>query len=217
MIVLAHRGAWRTGAEQNTPAAVRRAFEGGFGIETDLRDCAGRIVIAHDPPGADAWPFDRFVALAAAFPRCWLALNVKADGLAAPVTAAMRAAGLVNWFAFDMAVPDSLAWRRQGAPFFTRRSEFEAAGPLDAAAQGIWLDAFESDWWSGATVAEQVAAGRHVAIVSPELHGRPPEPVWDRLAAVPESGRARLMLCTDFPERAAARFRPGDQPGSRPG
>lgn len=38
MQILAHRGFWREKKEQNSLASLAKAFEMGFGIETDLRD-----------------------------------------------------------------------------------------------------------------------------------------------------------------------------------
>ncbi|HEC1569936.1 TPA: hypothetical protein R1X71_000931 [Campylobacter upsaliensis] len=43
MQILAHRGFWREKNEQNTLASLAKAFEMGFGIETDLRDGGGVI------------------------------------------------------------------------------------------------------------------------------------------------------------------------------
>ena len=48
--ILAHRGLWTIENEKNTIEALRNALEEGFGIETDIRDCCGEIVISHNPP-----------------------------------------------------------------------------------------------------------------------------------------------------------------------
>ena len=50
MIVLSHRGYWKTAVEKNTPTAFKRSFELGFGTETDVRDRNGELVISHDMP-----------------------------------------------------------------------------------------------------------------------------------------------------------------------
>ena len=52
MIVLSHRGYWKTPAEKNTAAAFRRSFDLGFGTETDVRDRGGELVIATTRPAA---------------------------------------------------------------------------------------------------------------------------------------------------------------------
>jgi len=48
--ILAHRGAWTVPKERNSAEALKRALKSGFGIETDLRDLDGTVVISHDPP-----------------------------------------------------------------------------------------------------------------------------------------------------------------------
>ena len=48
MKILAHRGAWNTSDEKNTVLAIKRAFCHGWGIETDVRDYCGKLVISHD-------------------------------------------------------------------------------------------------------------------------------------------------------------------------
>ena len=53
MQILAHRGFWREKKEQNSLASLAKAFEMGFGIETDLRDGGGgggNILIYNDNP-----------------------------------------------------------------------------------------------------------------------------------------------------------------------
>jgi hypothetical protein len=48
--IISHRGAWLEASEKNTEIAFRRSFDRGFGVETDVRDCAGELVIAHEMP-----------------------------------------------------------------------------------------------------------------------------------------------------------------------
>ena len=43
MIILAHRGLWRDKPERNTRNAFQLAFEGGYGVETDVRDQDGVV------------------------------------------------------------------------------------------------------------------------------------------------------------------------------
>lgn len=50
--ILAHRGWWTSREDQNSLDALTRALTAGFGVETDIRDCAGRLVVSHDMPTA---------------------------------------------------------------------------------------------------------------------------------------------------------------------
>lgn len=208
MKILAHRGHWREPREKNTLAAFERAWSGGYGIETDLRDLDGTIVVCHDLPGRDALPFESLLqAYAARGKATPLALNIKADGLQNTVMQALTAYDVENFFVFDMSVPDSLFYLRAGMPAFARRSEFEPHTPLHDKAAGVWLDAFETEWWGPDLVRTLHVQGKTVAIVSPELHGRPHETMWHDLRDLAPEIAAGLLLCTDFPEEAERFFK----------
>ena len=89
-MILAHRGLWREAADQNSLAALRRALVEGFGVETDIRDFAGQLVISHDPPLAGAVPFGAFLDEYSKLGLSqMLALNIKADGLTRLVAGAL--------------------------------------------------------------------------------------------------------------------------------
>ena len=81
MKILAHRGYWKKEDEKNTKAAFERAFDNGFGIETDLRDIKGTIVISHNMPKGDEMTFEELLQLSDGR-NLPLALNIKADGQA---------------------------------------------------------------------------------------------------------------------------------------
>ena len=50
--ILAHRGCWDTKmVKGNTLEAFKLAWNLGYGIETDVRDVGGEVVIEHDPFG----------------------------------------------------------------------------------------------------------------------------------------------------------------------
>lgn len=207
MIILSHRGYWKTEPDKNTHAAFVRSFTLGFGTETDVRDSPAGLVISHDPPRGGEMPLTDFLRLLPN-PDLPLAMNVKADGLAKPLKAAMDAAGHRNWFAFDMSIPDTVQQLRAEMPVFLRVSEYEPWPPgLLQRAAGVWLDAFEGDWWCAADVEAMLEAAGRVCIVSPELHRRPHLDAWARLA--PLAGRPGLMLCSDLPEDARAFFQGG--------
>lgn len=207
MKIAAHRGYWHDPDEKNTRAAFARALEGGFGIETDLRDAGGAIVVAHDLPRGGEQTLDDFLAACARFPAARpLALNIKADGLQEQLAAALARHRIEDAFVFDMAVPDALGYLRIGLPTFTRSSEYEAAPSFLDRAAGIWLDAFHGEWYETGLVAAWLAAGRRVCIVSPELHRRPHRALWERLRAASLHASPLLVLCTDYPDDAREFF-----------
>jgi len=199
--ILAHRGNWKIPAEKNSLAALTLALRQGFGLETDVRDLAGELVVSHDPPLPGALPLR---TLCEEYRACnangTLALNIKADGLAQPLRLMLAEYGIQNYFVFDMSVPDMLAYARDEMPFFTRVSELETVPVLLERASGIWLDAFHSDWYDSAPIRDYLAAGKQVCVVSPELHRRPKDDVWRMLRMAGDSD-GQLLCCTDFPEQ----------------
>lgn len=207
--VLCHRGYWKGPEEKNTEAAFRRGFALGLGTETDLRDDGrGGIVISHDPVrDGSTMTFEAFLALHGEYGHPGrLALNIKADGLARSVRATLDRFPGVKAFVFDMSVPDAREYPRSGLPLFSRLSEQEPFLSWAGSAAGVWLDGFDGVWYGEPVIGEHLAAGRSVCLVSPELHRRPPEELWSWLAASRLTGHSELMLCTDLPEEALARF-----------
>jgi hypothetical protein len=206
--ILAHRGLWRAPEERNGLAALRRALELGFGLETDIRDHAGRLVISHDPPSGPAPLLDLKQVLelhAEVGAATTLAINIKADGLRGLLTADL-ADNAPNAFVFDMATPDALAYLAGPLPVFTRQSEYEPQPAFYDQAHGIWLDCFHRDWIDAEVVTRHRQAGKRVALVSPELHGRDPDAAWRVWSQI---DHGEVMLCTDRPEAAAALFNAG--------
>lgn len=206
MKILAHRGLWLKPEERNTREAFEKALAAGFGLETDVRDHDGALVIAHDPPRGDglmplATLLDLYVD--AGEPE-GLAINIKADGLQSALALALSEARVTNAFVFDMSTPDTLGYLKLGLPVFTRQSEYELQPPLYDRSAGIWLDCFERDWIDGAAIAAHLDAGKQVALVSPELHGRPHDAAWAKWAG---SSLPGVSICTDFPREAREFFR----------
>lgn len=207
MICLAHRGAWADEAERNTLAAFEEAFASGWGAEIDVRDLGGELVVSHDPPAPGALALEAVVdAYARAGCPGGLAVNVKADGLEALTARHLDAVGAAHWFAFDMSVPDTLRYARAGLPYFTRHSDLEDVPALYADAAGVWLDDFGGGFVTEARIAAHLDAGKRVAVVSPELHGRPHEAVWAEWRRWDVWGSTDVLLCTDHPTQAQEAF-----------
>lgn len=207
MHIIAHRGFWRTAEEKNTQLAFERAFDNGFGVETDFRDCLGQIVISHDLPVGDEMTAEYFFALYLKFPQAGeLALNIKADGLATSFASLVKNIKRNKYFMFDMSAPDMLDYQRKKLPFLTRISEFESESPLLNDSKGIWLDMFNSDWYRIDLINYYLGLSKRVVIVSPELHQRECLGLWTRLRNECDIHNDLLSLCTDYPDRAREYF-----------
>lgn len=206
MEILAHRGWWLDPAEKNSKAAFRRALDAGFGIETDVRDHDGALVISHDPPrGGDLQLLSDFLTdFKAAGEPGPLALNIKADGLQSAIRRECDAANVTNLFVFDMAVPDALGYFTHGFEVFTRHSEVEPQPAFLSKARGVWIDCFYGDWITADVVQEHRSADRKAALVSPELHRREPSGAWAAWRSLARD--PGVMLCTDFPGDARDYF-----------
>ncbi|HDQ4235033.1 TPA: hypothetical protein P8677_004922 [Klebsiella pneumoniae] len=205
MHILAHRGLWRSPEEKNTREALNRAFRSGFGVETDVRDLNGELVISHDMPGDGALPLETVLDdYRLANQPGWLALNLKADGLAAPLKKLLKRYGVERYFCFDMSVPDTLACLREGLVSAARISEYEPEGLLCTLAAAVWVDGFPPRQPDTGQLQRWLMLGKTVCLVSPELHGCAAADFMAALRLLPASIRKHphLMVCTDHPRHA---------------
>lgn len=194
--IICHRGWWGTPADQNTFAAFVRAAAAGCGVELDVRDWEGELVVAHDPylshQGRQTW-FRDVATLAAARPDLPLLVNVKACGLA-PLFCRERPPASAVFF--DMAPADLPAYSRRRLPYLCRVAPHEPAAPAVARdAAGWWVDGMgDPDYFPE-------LPGR-VFVASPDLHGVDPLPLWRKI----RDGGGAVALCTDRPAEAAEFF-----------
>ena len=202
MRILSHRGFWGDTHDKNSQGAFSCSLDSGCGLETDIRDMKGDLVISHDSPESGVESIKSLLDLVSEKkdPGLFtLALNIKADGLALKLKDKLGKYPKLDYFVFDMSVPDMRSYMDAEIPFYTRVSEVEAPIWYEAA-QGIWLDGFESDWYDAKIIERYILDKKEVCVVSPELHGRDHKNVWAMLKIF--SGNSNFLLCTDFPELA---------------
>ena len=199
-MILAHRGYWKKEEEKNTKEAFKRAFDCGFGIETDLRDIKGEIVISHDMPKGNEMTFEEVLVLLDGR-NLPLALNIKADGMAFKIKKLLEKYNHTSYFTFDMSIPEMVVQYKMGLNVFTGISDIVPNPIMYKEAQGVWLDCFYSDWFSKKEIKEILDADKKVCIVSPDLHKREYKSVWAKYKDVKD-----IMLCTDFPDEAKEYF-----------
>lgn len=199
--ILAHRGMWTEEVAPNSESALSEALSSGFGLETDIRDHQGEVVVSHEPPLGDHLRLSSLME----WPRgggSLLALNIKADGLGPEISRLVPSDPASEHFVFDMSFPQARVLAKSGIPIAARISEFEPAeqaltGPY-ADAPYLWLDCFESDWFLTHKEIGTALLKRTSVLVSPEIHGRDPEPAWSWVCAMRQIGH-RVGLCTDVP------------------
>jgi hypothetical protein len=180
----------------------------GFGTETDIRDRNSKLVISHDMPDKKSMPVEYFLELYlkynAGLP---LALNIKADGLQHELKRLLELYEIGTYFVFDMTVPDGLLYAKNQMITYTRQSEYEKEPPYYELAHGVWLDEFTGHWISDEILTYHIANRKSLCIVSPDLHKRDNTQEWHHYKQLEKKiGKDKMMLCTDFPEKARKFF-----------
>lgn len=205
MIILSHRGFWKSPDERNRRDAFVRSFDAGFGTETDLRDICGKIVISHDMPHGDEISFEDVLQIMNGR-NLPLALNIKADGQGPKIKELLAKYNHTNYFTFDMSIPDMVVQIATGLNVFTGQSDLINRPILLDKCGGVWLDAFNSDWYDADTLDEIVSKSGHVCIVSSDLHKRDTAYQWEQIKKSKSFNSDNLMLCTDTPDAAKEYF-----------
>lgn len=212
MNIISHRGYWAAASEWNTQEAFIRSFKAGFGTETDIRDFGGQIVVSHDIPRGDELDFADFLIMYNNFGKGLpLALNIKSDGLQVELAKYLSKYNIVNYFVFDMSIPETVGYFKSNLLYFVRQSEFETITDyrslLYANAAGVWLDELYESWIEQDILLNHLANGKTVGIVSPEIHGRDYLKKWSQYKEVSKDiVTDKLILCTDLPEFARKFF-----------
>ena len=207
MKLIAHRGYWLKPEEKNSLVAFSRALDNGFGIETDLRDLNGNLVVSHDMPIEGAISIETFaLVLKDKMIDSPIALNIKADGLYELVRSFLEAAELNNAFVFDMSIPDMRSYLQCGISVYTRLSEYENQAIFIESCDGIWLDSFDGQWFGCDFVSDLLKKSKKLCFVSPELHGRNHESFWKFLIENNFNENENISLCTDYPLEAKEYF-----------
>ncbi|MDD3013273.1 MAG: hypothetical protein PHC34_06170 [Candidatus Gastranaerophilales bacterium] len=200
--MLSHRAYWKECGEKNTEVAFRRSFKAGYGVETDIRDFNGQLVISHDIPTGDEMTFEQFLTIFSEYDKSLpLAINIKSDGLQDLLKSLLDKYSIHNYFVFDMSVPDGLQYVQKDFKVFTRLSEYEKVPSFYEESQGVWLDCFNEDWIDESVINYHLNNGKKVCIVSPELHGRDSINGWKNYGKSFINNN-NVMLCTDYIEKA---------------
>lgn len=210
MQIISHRGYWLEEPEKNTLIAFKRSFSLNFGTETDIRDFNGKLVISHDIANKNCITIEKFFEIYKSIEiQPSLALNIKSDGLQNLLKKSLKQNNINNYFVFDMSIPDTIMYLKEGINVFIRQSEYESVSPFYDRASGIWLDSFEDIWYSEEVVKKHLDNGKKVAIVSSELHKREYLKHWTFLNSWNIINDDNLILCTDLPEKAIKFFKNG--------
>ena len=209
MIILSHRGYWKSEDEKNKTIAFERSFSLGFGTETDIRDYNGNLVISHDIADETSLQVEDFFKIYNKYNnKLPLALNIKSDGLQIKLKELLEKYKITNYFVFDMSVPDGLQYLKYKLKSFTRESEYETVASFYEESYGVWIDEFKGHWINKNTILKHIKNYKKLCIVSPDLHKREYALEWkDYKIIEKELNIYDLMICTDYPEKAKEFFR----------
>lgn len=208
MVILSHRGYWKSTSERNLPISFERSFSLGFGTETDIRDYNKELVISHDIADKNCIAVKDFFKIYNQVDNTLpLALNIKADGLQVKLKQLLEEYTITNYFVFDMSVPDGLQYIKQNIKSFTRESEYEKEPSFYDEACGVWLDEFKGHWINKDIIKKHIDNNKQICIVSPDLHKREYKEEWQHYKDIEQELYINnLMICTDFPEEAKEFF-----------
>lgn len=208
--IISHRGFWKTKKEMNSRRAFSNAIRNNYGIETDVRDFRGKIVISHDIlSGGKILTFDEFIYKYKSDCTKYnsdttLALNIKSDGLFNKISKVLKKYHIDNYFLFDMSFPESMNYKSLNLNIFYRMSEYENISRNVKNIKGVWLDQFKSNWYNKKKINEIRDKWGEICVVSPELHKRDYLECWSILKYL--KNKKKIMLCTDFPDKAEEFF-----------
>ncbi len=208
--IISHRGLWSNPDDKNTALSFETSLNNKFGIETDVREYSGKIVISHDIPNDSKHliDLDQFFDLYKSFSSNeTLAINIKSDGLFHILKNKIHQYGISNYFVFDMSIPETLNYKNQNLNFFSRQSEFETYPIFYDDCDGIWLDQFYKDWVEEEVLSLHDSNNKKICIVSPELHGRDHLSAWEKYKNINKKNtHLNFIICTDYPLEARSFF-----------
>jgi len=208
MNILAHRGIWKSIIDKNNIQSLKKAIEINLGIETDIRDYKGKLVISHNIADENCTLVSElFEVYQNMQSSVQLALNVKADGIQDLLIDLLDKYEIDNYFLFDMSIPELVVNEKKGLKFYTRHSDIESECVLYDKACGVWLDSFyDENWLTPEIIDRHLADGKSMCIISPEIHGFDNTNYWNMLKDNNYHKSDLISLCTDLPDKAREFF-----------
>lgn len=192
MIVISHR--------INSSEALRKTPQ-QYGVELDLRDYDGKVVVQHDP-----WKTgESFEEYLESYRHRFLILNVKCEGIEERVLHAVRKRGIEDYFLLDLSFPALVKVMRTGerriAVRWSEHEPPEAALALAGKIDWVWVDCF-TDYPELTPAGQRLLEHFRTCLVAPELQGRPPLGAEQARIVAKRYGAA--AVCTKTPETWAA-------------
>jgi hypothetical protein len=171
-------------------------FAAADGIEFDIRDSAGQIIVTHDPFSSGQL-FADFLSFCV--PNKFYIVNVKSEGIESVAISALEAAGIRQFFLLDCSIPAMVRLGRAGETrMAVRFSEYESLETVLSMApfvQWVWVDVFARLPLDAASASTIHNAGLKICLVSPELQAQQ-EKLFEYKCALLASGVGIDAVCT---------------------
>lgn len=164
-----------------------------YGLEIDVRDSIGELVISHDSSSGNEITLNNYLKHTDS--KKLIAINIKSSEIENKLKQILQTNNITNYFTFDWSVPSLIKAIQIQLICAFRLSEYEKE--IIPNCSWAWLDAFHSIWYDETLLDSLKNKGLKIAIVSPELHNRKSE--LPKVKEIVKSGKVDA-ICTDLPE-----------------
>lgn len=168
-----------------------------MGVELDLREAGGKIILQHDP-GKTGELFEDYLK---EYHHGLMILNIKTEGIEEAVLEMVKKHQIKNYFFLDTAFPAMMKLIRKGerriAMRFSEHEPAEACLAMKGQVEWVWVDCFTRLPFTPENYA-QLKPYFKFCLVSPELQQHPKENIQQfkkELKNYPMDA-----ICTKFPE-----------------
>lgn len=143
------------------------------GIEFDVRDSAGEIIVTHDPFTTGP-KFEDFIK---EFKHKFMVVNIKSERIEEPIIKLLKDHDIENYFLLDCGFPMIYGLSNMGHDKLSLRfSEFEGLYTIKKMAgkvKWVWVDCFTKFILDRETSVELKQMGYKICIVGPDLQSQP--------------------------------------------
>lgn len=143
-----------------------------YGVELDLRDFAGEIILEHDP----FIKGENFESYLKNFKHKTMILNIKTEGIEFKILDLLKKYSIDDYFFLDCSFPAIVKLCRSSeekiALRFSEYEPLEAANSMKGKVRWLWIDCFSKLPLNRANYRLMKEWGYQLCLVSPELQGR---------------------------------------------
>ncbi len=179
--------------------------EASYGVEIDLRNHKGELILAHDPIPGELVLFIDWLKF---YHHEMIVLNIKEEGLETKILAIVNSFNIQNFFLLDQSFPFLFKTLISGeSRTAIRFSDLESIDTITSTLnmsvtkpKWLWVDSFSGEWSHLKELDKIKSLGLNVCLASPELHGRNLDL---ELREIKKSASVRDIdaVCTKLPEK----------------